>query len=71
MIYQIAISNLKNIQDNCGMICEKSALETVTYSSEGPEKIDNEPGDSIFGFCKKYKGKLTNNFFAIIKEETA
>ena len=34
-------------------------------------KIDNEPGDCIFGVINKCIRKITYYFFAIINEETA
>ena len=33
-------------------------------------KIDNEPGDCIFGVCNKFIRNMTDEFFTIIDEET-
>ena len=50
MIYQRVTSNVKIVQDNCGMIQrKKSVIERTISFIPVIGKFDNEPGDCIFG----------------------
>ena len=70
MIYQRVTSKVKHVQDNGGMIFKKTVIERTKYSSEGPKKIDNEPGDYLSGVFKKIIRKLADYFFTTLDEET-
>ena len=52
MRYLRVTSNGKYVQYNCGMVWQKSVIETTTYFGEVAEKVDNEPRECIFGVCK-------------------
>ena len=50
MIYQRVTSNVKIVQDNCGMIQrKKSVIERTISFIPVIGKFYNEPGDCIFG----------------------
>ena len=53
MIYQRIASNVKYVQDNCEMIQpKKQLLKQLHILVRSMNKIDNEPGDWIYGGCK-------------------
>ena len=53
MRYQRVTPNVKYVQVNCGMIGQTNQLlEQLHILVRLLKKIDNEPGDCIFGVCK-------------------
>ena len=59
MIYQRVISNVKNVQDNCGMIWRKiKLLKEIYLLVQWLKTIGNELGDWILGFCNNFVGKI-------------
>ena len=72
MIYQRVTSNVKNVQDKCGIIWKiNSVIEKLHILVRSFKNIDNEPGDCIFGVCRNLIIKLTNDFYTINDEENA
>ena len=49
---------------------EKILIEKLHNIVKALKKIDNEPGDCIFGVCKEYIRKLSDYCFTILDEET-
>ena len=70
MRYNREVSNVKYLQDNCGMICKKiELLKELSFLVKALNKIDNEPVDYIFGFCNEFIRKLTYYLFKILDKE--
>ena len=57
IIYHRVISNVNNVQDNCVIICKNQLLKELHLLVRSLNKIENEPGDSVFGVCKSFIGK--------------
>ena len=70
MRYQRSIFNAIYVQHNYDMIYIKIELQKYLQSIVKNLKIDDEPGDCMFGARNKFIRKLTDYLFRIIEEGT-